>query len=348
MPLDARVFADRIRRLLPEDDAPPSTTETGRKASTPWIGAGAVADHIRSLVPRIAASDCNVLITGETGTGKELTAELIHVQSGRARHPFVSINCAAIPETLLESELFGYERGAFTGAGASSSGRLSAAHRGTAFLDEVGDMSPASQAKVLRLVEDKEVTRLGSTRTMRVDARIIAATNQKLEALVAQGRFRSDLFFRLNVARVHLPPLRERKGDIPALLAHYVSALRSGRSGTVEGFSRDAIGALTAYDWPGNIRELRNLVERVLVQVRSAMADVDDLPDEIRTSLEVRRAGCDDETDAKSGERARLRSALAAANGNKSEAARALCCSRMTLYRRMARCGLNGGSRRRA
>jgi DNA-binding NtrC family response regulator len=329
VPLDSAAFRRSVERLMP-DAGESAHADVG--GATPLIGAGPAAEEVRSLIARIAPTDCNVLITGETGTGKELAAKLLHAQSRRFKQPFVSINCAAIPDTLLESELFGHERGAFTGA-APNIGRLSAANGGTAFFDEVGDMSPASQSKVLRLVEDKEVPRLGSARTVRVDARIVAATNQPLEALVADGRFRGDLYFRLNVARIQLLPLRERKDDIPLLAMHYVGALRKNLHASVAGFSADAMEALTEYDWPGNVRELRNVVERVLMHGRSLVAGVGDLPQEIQKRSAPR-------SDSSSTERIRLCAALASAGGNKSEAARALRCSRMTLYRRMARCGL--------
>ncbi len=330
MPIDTDAFRAAVHRLLPAGTATPPPARRGIDAAL--VGASAGAERIRDAILNMASSDCNVLITGETGTGKELAAELIHAQSGRARQPFVCINCAAIPESLLESELFGYERGAFTGATSSSAGRLSAAHRGTAFLDEVGDMSPASQAKVLRLVESKELSRLGSTRPARVDVRIVAATNQPLEARVAEGRFRSDLYFRLNVGRVHLPPLRERQEDIPRLVTHYLGTLRATLGGVVESLTADAMAVLAAYRWPGNVRELKNAVERMLMCGRSRQLGVDELPEEFQSGNGTARPS--------EHERTLLFRALASANGNKSEAARALQCSRMTLYRRMAKCGL--------
>jgi DNA-binding NtrC family response regulator len=331
VPIDTDALRAAVLRLMLAGAAAPPMP-VGRM-DTVMVGTSAEAERIRVAIASIASSDCNVLITGETGTGKELAAELVHTQSRRARQPFVSINCAAIPESLLESELFGYERGAFTGATASSAGRLSAAHRGTALLDEVGDLSPASQAKVLRLVEDKELSRLGSTRTARIDARIVAATNQPLEARVAEGRFRSDLYFRLNVARVHLAPLRERQEDIPQLVMHYLRALRATVGGVVESMTAEAMAVLTAYRWPGNIRELKNTVERMLMCGRSRQIDAEELPEEFQAAGEARRRSFERE-------RSVLFAALASANGNKSEAARALQCSRMTLYRRLAKCGL--------
>jgi DNA-binding NtrC family response regulator len=339
VPFDPNDLGERIRGLLAgsrsNDDATRSPSRAISRALTPLIGAGTKASRLRASIETVAATDSNVLITGETGTGKELTAALIHGRSRRSTYPFVSINCAAIPESLVESELFGYERGAFTGAASLNVGRLSAAHRGTAFLDEIGDLSPAAQAKVLRLVEEKEMHRLGSTRTVRMDARIVTATNQNLEALITDGRFRSDLYFRLNVVRIHLPPLRERRDDIPLLLDYYVGTIRTRFGRDVEGFTDAALDALTGYDWPGNIRELKNIVERMVMNVGSRQVTLDDLPEEIVSRVRP------DPSD--SGERARLLAALSSANGNKSEAARALRCSRMTLYRKIAKCNLRSG-----
>jgi DNA-binding NtrC family response regulator len=339
-PIDQDAFRAAVQRLMPPADRE-KTAARAASGDTILVGDSAEAERIRGTIARIAACDCNVLITGETGTGKELAAELIHAQSRRSPQAFVSINCAAIPESLLESELFGYERGAFTGAASASAGRLSAAHRGTAFLDEIGDLSPASQAKVLRLVEDKELMRLGASRSARVDARIVSATNQPLEARVAEGRFRSDLYFRLNVVRLHLPPLRERREDISPLMTHYLCALRASVGGVVKEVSADAMAALTTYAWPGNIRELKNVVARMLMHGRAARLEADDLPEEFHRDFE--------RTDQPlKNERSRLFDALRAARGNKSEAARVLQCSRMTLYRRLSKCGLLEPARKAA
>jgi DNA-binding NtrC family response regulator len=339
-PFDSRDLREAVRGLLARsrthDDRVAKAVPAGVDVLTPFVGGCIGAMRLRASIDTIAATDSNVLITGETGTGKELTATLIHGRSRRSKYPFVSINCAAIPESLVESELFGYERGAFTGASSANIGRLSAAHRGTAFLDEIGDLSSAAQAKVLRLVDEKEVHRLGSSRSMRLDARIVTATNQNLEALIAEGRFRSDLFFRLNVARIHLPPLRERRDDIPLLLDHYMRIICVRLARNVEGFAATALDLLVRYDWPGNVRELKNVVERIVMTAGSRDITVADLPEEIVSSTEGATA-------PDSSERARLVAALASANGNKSEAARALCCSRMTLYRRMAKCHLRSG-----
>jgi len=339
LPREITELGEGIRRLLDDstaaDIAAARAVRKDARAATPLIGTGDDADRLRASIDTIATTDSNVLITGETGTGKELTAALIHERSRRSRYPFVSINCAAIPDNLFESELFGYERGAFTGASSSNVGRVSTAHRGTAFLDEVGDLSAVGQAKVLRLVEDKEVSRLGSARSIRVDARIVTATNQNLQTLVADGRFRSDLYFRLNVARIHLPPLRERRCDIPLLLTFYIAACRSRLDRDVDGFTDAALEALTSYDWPGNVRELKNVVECCVMNAVSRLITLSDLPKECRTGTSV-------EPSSQSGDRVRLLAALSATKWNKSEAARALGCSRMTLYRKIAKCQLPG------
>jgi transcriptional regulator with GAF, ATPase, and Fis domain len=203
-----------------------------------------------------------VLLTGETGTGKELVAGLVHGASSRADKPFVKVNCAALPETLLESELFGHERGAFTGADRLRTGRFEQADGGTLFLDEVGDMTPATQVKLLRVLQDGEFHRVGGTRSLRCDVRIVAATNQDLEASVREGRFREDLYFRLHVIRIHLPPLRERGGDVEALARHFLAAFARELARPGLGFAPDALARIREHPWPGNVRELRNAVER--------------------------------------------------------------------------------------
>jgi two-component system nitrogen regulation response regulator NtrX len=224
------------------------------------IGVSAAINGIRSLVTQAAASDARILLTGENGTGKEVVAKAIHLRSARADRPFVEVNCAAIPETLIESELFGHEKGAFTDAVSSRKGRFEVASGGTLFLDEIGDMSLPAQAKVLRVIQEQKMERLGGEKTIETDVRIIAATNQDLENACAQGSFRQDLYFRLNVIPIHIPPLRERAGDIPLLLYHFLKNLE--REIRLED---DALELLSCHDWPGNVRELKNLAERIAV-----------------------------------------------------------------------------------
>ncbi|MBI3002471.1 MAG: sigma 54-interacting transcriptional regulator, partial [candidate division NC10 bacterium] len=227
---------------------------------------------------RVAATDISVLVTGESGTGKELVAKAVHYNSARKRGRFVPINCAGIPETLLESELFGYVRGAFTGATVTRRGLLEEAHGGTLFLDEIAEMPLLLQAKLLRVLENKEVRPLGSNRGTLIDFRVITATNKDPRATVAAGAFREDLFFRLNVAGIALPPLRERPGDLPLLVHHFLAKHAAAQGRTVTGISREALGSLEAYPWPGNVRELENAIERAVAFTRSEVLQPEDFP----------------------------------------------------------------------
>jgi Nif-specific regulatory protein len=237
--------------------------------------------RIYELVAKVAQSDATVLITGETGTGKELVARAVHFNGARAKRPFVAINCAALTETLLETELFGHERGAFTGAVAQKKGKLEVADGGTVFLDEVGELAATLQSKLLRALELREFERVGGTRPVHVDIRVISATNRSLSDDVAAGRFRSDLYHRLHVVEIHVPPLRERREDIAALASHFVE--RFGRKSVrpVRGIAPEALKYLTAHHWPGNVRELENTIERAIVLGASDHIMRDDLPDEM-------------------------------------------------------------------
>jgi DNA-binding NtrC family response regulator len=293
------------------------------------IGSSVCARDVRTSICNAAGHDSNVLITGETGTGKELVAELIHRNSARAARPMVCINSAAIPDTLLESELFGYERGAFTGALTSTPGKLEQADGGTIFFDEIGDMSPYAQAKILRAIESREVHRLGGRRPIRLDVRVIAATNRDLDELAMNDTFRKDLYFRINVARVHLAPLRERKSDIPPLIAHYVHEFNRTFRTDVCDVEPETLDRLLAYGWPGNVRELRNVIESAFGTHPAGRIVWMDLPEWLRRRL--------DERDVRPGEQERIISALTATNWNKSKAAAQLHWSRMTLYRKLAR-----------
>lgn len=244
---------------------PPSDQETKPRRFEQIIGRSPVMESVLALVERVAPTDATVLIQGDTGTGKELIAKAIHTLSPRYGRPLVKINCAAIPLDLLESELFGHEKGAFTGAVTQKVGRFELAERGTLFLDEVGDMPMALQPKLLRVLQEQEVERLGGTRTHRVDARVVAATNRDLTEMVASGTFRADLFYRLNVFPILLPPLRERRDDIPDLVAHCVDTCARRLNKHIQHIPPAAMSALRAYDWPGNIRELRNVIERAVI-----------------------------------------------------------------------------------
>jgi two-component system, NtrC family, response regulator HydG len=251
------------------------------RAKGQMIGASPAFRRMLTLVEQVADSSATILIQGESGAGKELVARTIHERSGRRAGPFVAVNCAALPETLLESELFGYEKGAFTGAVGRKEGRFELAGGGTLFLDEVGDLSLVTQPKILRVLQEGEFERLGGTRTIQVDVRIVAATNQDLAEMVKDKRFREDLYYRLNVITVRVPPLRERHEDVRLLAQHYlrVYAAKNGRK--LEGFSNEALERLESYKWPGNVRELENLIERTVLLARKDRIDAEDLPEEV-------------------------------------------------------------------
>jgi two-component system response regulator HydG len=251
------------------------------RAKGQMIGSSPAYRRMLSLVEQVADSSATILIQGESGAGKELVARTIHERSGRRAGPFVAVNCAALPETLLESELFGYEKGAFTGAAGRKEGRFELANGGTLFLDEVADLSLVTQPKILRVLQEGEFERLGGTRTIQVDVRIVTATNQDLAEMVKEKRFREDLYYRLNVITVRVPPLRERHEDIRLLAQHYlrVYAAKNGRK--LEGFSNEALERLESYRWPGNVRELENLIERMVLLARKDRIEAEDLPEEI-------------------------------------------------------------------
>src|SRR5712692_5202105 len=298
------------------------------RPSQPMVGESLPMQELKAYVKAVAATDSPVLITGETGTGKELVAAQIHQQSRRSQQPLVCLNCAAIPDSLLESELFGYERGAFTGAIALTRGAFEQADEGTLFLDEIGDMSLFAQAKILRTIEDQAIHRLGSQQSTPLNIRIIAATNQDLEGLIAAGRFRNDLYFRLNVASIHLPPLRDRKADLWLLCQHYTQVLNQRWGRAVEGFAADVFEALLRYTWPGNVRELKNLLEAIFITLASQTITFTDLPTAFRKRLR--------ETEGLPlTERDRLLTVLTSTHWNKSQAAQQLHWSRMTLYRKL-------------
>jgi transcriptional regulator with PAS, ATPase and Fis domain len=286
--------------------------------------------EIKAYLMKVAPTNCTILISGETGTGKELVAEMIHQHSPRRTKPFVCLNCAALPESLLESELFGYERGAFTGAYFSYSGKFKLAEGGTFFFDEIGEMTHYAQAKILRAIEGKEIYRLGGKKGISTDVRVIAATNQDPERLVSDGKLREDLYHRLNVARVHLPPLRDRKEEILPLLTHYTRVLNRQYGREVIGFTEEALACLLKYNWPGNIRELKNLLEATFINLPSRKIAFMDLPKMFQQKLLELE-------ELPQNERDRLLSALFCCNWNKSKAAQRLNWSRMTLYRKMAK-----------
>ncbi|WP_025323226.1 sigma-54-dependent transcriptional regulator [Deferrisoma camini] len=289
----------------------------------------------------VAPSDATVLITGESGTGKELVANAIHQNSPRRDKPFVKVNCAALHENLLESELFGHERGAFTGATAQRKGRFELAHGGTLFLDEIGDMSPATQAKVLRVIQEGEFERLGGTRTLRVDVRVIAATHRDLEAMVAEGAFRQDLYYRLSVVPVHLPPLRDRPEDIPLLAEHFLRIYAEKNRKPVAGFTPEAMDLLVRHDWPGNVRELQNAVERAVILCLGERITPQELPPALQGAAAAAPqapipAGPRTLKDA---ERELILRTLEQTGGNRTRAAQILGISRQTLINKLKEYG---------
>jgi DNA-binding NtrC family response regulator len=249
------------------------------------VGSSPPMQRVFEIVDQVAPSRATVLITGESGTGKELVANAIHQRSPRASGPFVKLHCAALAESLLESELFGHERGAFTGAMARKDGRFQIADGGTLFLDEIGEISPAIQVKLLRFLQEHEFERVGGTQTIRVNVRVIAATNRNLPEEVAKGRFREDLFYRLNVVTLEMPPLRDRRSDIPALAKFFLDRYASENGKTIEGFEPDTLQLLAAYDWPGNVRELENAIERAVVLTTGSNLEARSLPAHVRPKL---------------------------------------------------------------
>lgn len=297
-----------------------------------FIGDGHAAQATRDRIARIAPTSSTALITGETGTGKELVANLIHRNSSRRNGPFVCVNCAAVPSALLESELFGYERGAFTGAYAARDGLLRAANGGTVFLDEIGDMDLSAQSKILRVLETRRVQRLGGSQETPIDVRIVAATNRDLDELVKQQLFRADLFYRLNVVRIRLLPLRQRKEDIPLIFAGFVREFALQQGKPIAAIHAEVIERLCEYEWPGNIRELRNVAEACCI-FSDAEITVEHLAPEI-----LNHASNDRPADR---DRDRILFALRSNDWNKSKAAAFLQCSRMTLYRKMRELRIN-------
>jgi two-component system response regulator AtoC len=250
--------------------------------STVLIGTTPAICRLREDIADAARSEAKILVTGESGTGKEITARLLHLQGVRSRAPYVTLNCAGLPETLLESELFGHVRGSFTGAFRDKPGLLELAHHGTLFLDEIGEMSLRMQGVFLRFLETGEIQRVGATRTAsRLDVRVVAATNRNLKEMIGEKTFREDLYYRLNVIHLTVPPLRDRRDDVPLLVAHLATTISAKLGVAVPTFSRDALSTLAAYSWPGNVRELRNIVERVVVRHRGGIVEAVALPDEV-------------------------------------------------------------------
>jgi DNA-binding NtrC family response regulator len=335
----ARALARRARSGEPR----PAAFPAGRAAPDGLVGRSGGMLGVYKQIALACASDAPVLVTGETGTGKELVARAIHRHGPRSSRSFVPVNCGALPEGLLESELFGHLRGAFTGAVADKKGLFEEARGGTIFLDEIGEMSPALQVRLLRTLELGEVRPVGAARAMSVDVRVIAATHRDLERAAREGSFRQDLFYRLHVFAIRVPPLRERREDIPVLAAHFLAGFASRGRGAAS-LTPGALAALAAHDWPGNVRELENTLERVAVEARGGTIDVADLPPAFRErppSLEEPLfAGLPRLEEL---EKRYLRHVLAAVKGNRSRAAEVLGIDRRTLYRMAERFGLDLG-----
>jgi DNA-binding NtrC family response regulator len=313
-----------------------------RDYSKDIIGKSEEIQAVFNLVDKVADTDSTILICGESGTGKELIAKAIHYRSGRAGNPFVSINCGALPENLLESELFGHVKGSFTGAIRDKDGMFKVANGGTFFLDEVGETSPAIQVKLLRVLQEREIIPVGGTSPIKVNVRLIAATNADLERAVEEDRFRADLYYRLNVIPIVIPPLRERHDDIPLLVEHFLE-LAAERSGRRKKLSREAMSVLINYEWPGNVRELENVIERAVILQEAEEIDVDDLPDKVRSltpnrgKLSVDRA----QMTLEDLEKEYLISVLNSTNWQKKKASAILGINASTLYRKIQRYGID-------
>jgi DNA-binding NtrC family response regulator len=330
--LEATLTKQR-RRILGPPAAP---------APSGIIGESEVMQFVFHAIDKAAAVRANVLITGESGTGKELVARAIHYKSARASHPFVPVNCGGIPESLLESELFGHVKGAFTGASETRAGFFQTGNKGTIFLDEVGETSLAMQVKLLRVLQEKEICMVGSARSQTVDVRIIAGTNKNLKSLIAGGRFREDLFYRLNVINIELPPLRTRGADV-LLLARYFGAKYAGEMGrAAPQYTDRALESLSRYPWPGNVRELENVIQRLMAMTEGEIIDAPDLPTGMRSECFGDEGGLDRTLEQVEAEY--LRHVLDKTEGNKSRAAKILGIDRKTLREKLKRLGLNGRS----
>ncbi len=313
------------------------------------IGISFAMQKVFEMIEKVADTNATVLVTGDSGVGKELVARAIHYNSSKRDNPFVVVNCGAIPETLLESELFGFEKGAFTGAINTRFGKFELADGGTVFLDEIGDLSLNLQVKLLRVLQEKAFERIGGAKTIKVDVRIIAATNRILDDLVKQEKFREDLYYRLNVVPIKIPPLRERRQDIPLLLNYFLERSNKMNQAGIEGFTEEAMRALMDYEYRGNVRELQNIVERVVVLKKNGYIDIEDLPEKLysgeRTHHDEKEAGLLDtgksyETLVSEFERSLIVKALGETQGVKSKAAKILNINRTTLIEKMKRLGL--------
>jgi DNA-binding NtrC family response regulator len=316
-----------------------------KRALDQIIGKSAPIQNVIQFIEKIADTDSTVLVTGESGTGKELVAKSIHSHSSRAKKPFVPLNCAAIPKEILESELFGHEKGAFTGAVSTRIGRFELANYGTLFLDEIGELAPPLQVKLLRVLQEREFERVGGIKTLRVDVRIIAATNRNLEKAVEEGMFREDLYYRLNVIPLRLPPLRKMREDIPLMVEHFITHMSRRKGKEAPTISNEAMQSLMSYKWPGNVRELENLVERMLILKEGEVVSPDDLPERLFDKRQVQRVANAVQVLSRDGidlnmmldeiENNMIVQALELSKGVKSKAAGLLGLNRTTLIEKM-------------
>jgi DNA-binding NtrC family response regulator len=331
-PFELDTLLEAVRRALDARVSDDAEVETEELPESELIGSSPGMVEIYKTVSRVAPTDATVVIEGETGTGKELIARMIHRFSGRAAHPFVPVDCTAIPAALLESELFGSVKGAFTGADRDRVGVLEGANRGTVFLDEIGDIDPAFQVKLLRFLQEREIRPVGASREKKVDVRVVVATNRDLQKMVDEGKFREDLWFRLNVVRVTLPPLRERRNDIPLLTQYFLNKYNARYNRDVK-LMESGLKQLKDFTWPGNVRQLQHLIERLTILAPGDRIDAETVQDAI-SAMEPGAAASETlaETEAD-----QIRRVLAATGGNKSRAAQILGIERKTLYRKLER-----------
>ena len=351
-PLDFEELKLAIERAMDHTRLKQENRELKKRLGEPFdpgniVGSSKVMMDLLETAALVAPTETTVLITGESGTGKEIIAGAIHYNSKRSKKPFITVNCAAIAETLLESELFGHEKGAFTGADRRRDGRFRQAHGGTIFLDEIGEMSMSMQAKLLRVLQEKEIQRVGGDEVLSVDVRVLAATNRDLQKEIEESRFREDLFYRLNVVSLHVPPLRERREDIPLLAQHFLVSFAEKNRKRIKGFTPLAMDLMVRHPWPGNVRELMNAVERGVVLSRGDYVTEEDLPMALREGAEEEETGDEEilvlgatDVPLDEVEKATIIRTLEAAGNNKSEAARRLGITRRTLHKKLKKYGM--------